>query len=116
MEDIYFRHIMERCFSSAIHLSGDDAKKNDGNEICDYYIRYGNNVILIEFKDVLLSAALKDQSDNDPIYKELDKKFYENQKKDPKAIQQLSNAASYLEDNNPEFDILPTENNIDVYR
>lgn len=115
MEDIYFRHIMERCFSSGIHLAGDVAKKNDGNEICDYYIRYENNVIIVEFKDVLLSATLKEQSDKEPLYKELDKKFYENQKKDPKGIQQLFNAASYLENNNPEFDTLPTSGVINVY-
>ncbi|WP_158861614.1 hypothetical protein [Lunatibacter salilacus] len=115
MEDIYFRLIMEKCFPNFIRKSGDDAKKNDGNEICDYYLRKGDNIILIEFKDILLSADLKEKSDKELLYSEFEKKFFENQKKDPKGIQQLYNAVKYIENNALFFDEITEEATLNIY-
>ncbi|QQS51132.1 MAG: hypothetical protein IPM71_16500 [Bacteroidota bacterium] len=115
MEDIYFRLIMEKCFPHYIRKSGDDAKKNDGNEICDYYLRNGNNIILIEFKDILLSADLKEKSDKELLYSEFEKKFFENQKKDPKGIQQLFNAVKYIESSTLSFDEIDEIGKLNIY-
>ncbi|HYV92755.1 MAG TPA: hypothetical protein VE978_13250 [Chitinophagales bacterium] len=115
MEDIYFRLIMERCFPHYIRKSGDEARKSDGNEICDYYLRKGNNIFLIEFKDILLNADLKEKSDKDLLYSEFEKKFFENQTKDPKGIQQLFNAAKYIENNSIPFDTLPATEKLNIY-
>lgn len=104
MEDIYFRLIMEKCFPHYIRRSGNDVKKHDGNELCDYYLRKGNEIILIEFKDILLNADLKEKSDKEALYSALDKKFFENQKNDPKGIKQLYNAIKYIEKNEIYFD------------
>jgi hypothetical protein len=115
MEDIYFRLIMGKCFPHYIRKSGDDAKKNDGNEICDYYLRKGDNIILIEFKDILLSSDLKEKSDKELLYSEFEKKFFENQKKDPKGIQQLFNAVKYIENNTLSFDEIAEEDKLNIY-
>lgn len=115
MEDIYFRLIMEKCFPNYIRKSGDEAKKINGNEICDYYLRKGNNIFLIEFKDILLSADLKEKADKDLLYSEFEKKFFENQKKDPKGIQQLFNAAKYIENNLLSFDKIIEDEKLNVY-
>lgn len=115
MEDIYFRLIMERCFPYYIRKSGEDAKKNDGNEICDYYLRKGNNIILIEFKDILLSADIKEKSDKELLYSEFEMKFFENQKKDPKGIQQLFNAVKYIENNKLYFDEINEDGKLNIY-
>lgn len=115
MEDIYFRHIMERCFPQYIRKAGDDAKKNDENKICDYYLRKGNNIVLIEFKDILLSSVLKEKPDKELLYSEFEKKFFENQKKDPKGIKQLFNAVKYIENNTLSFDVIDEENILNIY-
>jgi hypothetical protein len=104
MEDIYFRLIMEKCFPHLTKFSGDKAIKKDKNEISDYYLRENEKIALIEFKDVLLGADVKDNAGKEAVYSALDTKFYENQKKDPKGIRQLLNAIEYIEKNEIEFD------------
>ncbi|AZB25994.1 hypothetical protein EG339_16060 [Chryseobacterium bernardetii] len=115
MEDIYFRLIMEKCFPNYIRKSGNDAKKNDGNELCDFYLRKGNEIILIEFKDILLNGDLKEKSDKDALYSALDRKFFENQNNDPKGIKQLYNAIKYIEKNTVNFDYLFENGKPNIY-
>jgi len=97
MEDIYFRALMLRCFPAFKNLDGDQASKNNGEELCDHYARKVNKLLLIEFKDVLLNADIKENADIVAIYLELNKKFTANQSKSPKGITQLYNAVKYLE-------------------
>ncbi len=115
MEDIYFRLIMEKCFPHLIGFSGDKAIKKDKNEISDYYLRKNEKIALIEFKDVLLGADVKEKGEKDGLYSALDTKFYENQKKDPKGIRQLLNGIEYIENNQIEFDSLIHLEKIEIY-
>ncbi len=115
MEDIYFNLIMEKCFSHLVGFSGKKAVKKDRNEISDYYLRDNEKIALIEFKDVLLGADIKDNAGKDAVYSALDTKFYENQKKDPKGIKQLLNAIDYIEKNGLDFDKIEGINGIEIY-
>ena len=115
MEDIYFRKIMLRCFPKYITLDGDHATKDNGDELCDYYIRDDNKVLLIEFKDVLLNAEVKVGADQKKIYAELDKKFIRNQKNKPKGVTQLHNAIVYLENNDIRQDVLSDMETLEIY-
>jgi len=115
MEDIYLRSVMEDCFPNYKTLNGDQAKTISGGELCDYYIRKGNKIILIEFKDILLSAKIKEDSLEDGVYNELNIKFLKNQKNKAKGITQLFNAVEYLSSDEVSADKLDRRNGIEIY-
>ncbi|GAB2686632.1 hypothetical protein GCM10027037_05770 [Mucilaginibacter koreensis] len=115
MEDIYFRALMLRCFPTFKNLNGDEAVKIDGGELCDHYARKVNKVLLIEFKDVLLNADIKENADSAAIDLELNKKFMANQSNSPKGITQLYNAVKYLETTDVVNDSLDRTSKTDIY-
>lgn len=115
MEDIYLRSVMEDCFPKYKTLNGDQAKTLSGGELCDYYIRKGNKIILIEFKDILLSAKIKGDSQEEGVYKELNIKFLKNQSNSAKGITQLFNAVEYLAERDLSADKLDRQNGLELY-
>jgi hypothetical protein len=78
---------------------GKTVKNSKSEELCDIYIRQKNNIALIEFKDVLLSADVKNSADTQKVFNEFDKKFWENQAGKPKGVRQLLNAIVDIENN-----------------
>lgn len=115
MEDIYFRKLMNDCFSTHKILDGDQAATKTGGELCDFYVRSGNNILLIEFKDILLNANVKANADEQEVYKELNIKFNRNQSNSPKGIMQLFNAVSYLEKQDLKEDELDRSTPLNIY-
>jgi hypothetical protein len=115
MEDIYLRLIMGRCFPGYVNRDGDLAKTNDDKELCDYYSRDTHNLMLVEFKDVLLNADIKAGGDKEELDKELDIKFSANQSKSPKGITQLYNAVKYLDQRDITTDQLDRNSVTDIY-
>ena len=116
MEDIYFRLIMEKCFPYLIRFHGDEMVDKEGKELCDYYLRIDSKIILIEFKDILLSATVKDNAEKDSVYGAINTKLVENQKKNPKGVRQLVNAINKLEQEGLSFDDLSKLNDpLEVY-
>ena len=115
MEDIYLRGVMARCFPAFVNLNGDEARTDKGDELCDYYTRDGQNLLLVEFKDVLLNADIKAGAVKADIDKELDKKFSANQAGSPKGITQLFNAVKYLDQKDITEDALDRSTAIEVY-
>jgi len=110
MEDIYLRMVMDACFPDYLRVYGNEAVATNGDELCDVYLRDNNKICLIEFKDVLLNADIKNDTDQDKLFGELDKKFVKNQKGKPKGITQLINAIEEIENNSVPFDTdLPNE-------
>ena len=85
----------------------------------DYYIRYGNNILLFESKDVLVSASKK-MSYNYEVYdKEFENKFYyhidQNGKEVISAVVQLRNNIEKILKKEFSFDEKYDINNINIY-
>lgn len=103
-EKAYLPIVLKAAFPAATLFFGDDCINSGGEELCDAYIREGNKVCLIEFKDVLLNATVKNSADQETLYAELNKKFVANQQNSPKGITQLWNAVLDIETHGLSFD------------
>ncbi|MCB2411058.1 hypothetical protein [Hymenobacter lucidus] len=103
-EEIYLPLVLQAAFPTATKYFGAACVNSAGEELCDAYIREGNKVCLIEFKDVLLNASAKNNADQAALYAELDKKFVVNQQNSPKGITQLWNAILDVEARGLSFD------------
>lgn len=101
---IYFPTVMNICFPRYTKYFGDQCKNSKKEELCDGYIRNGNKLILIEFKDVLLNASIKNAADKVKLFKEFQTKFVENQKGSPKGMSQLKAAIADIDENSVSFD------------
>lgn len=109
-EDIYLKMTLESSFPDLVRYSGNQCLNSKNEELCDAYLREGNKVCLIEFKDVLLASNVKNSSSKEILFEELDKKFVSNQSNKPKGITQLANAIFDIEVNSLPFDdTLPAE-------
>lgn len=109
-DKIYFPEIIKNCFPDYTNYFGDDCKNSHKEELCDGYVRDGNKLILIEFKDVLLNAKIKNTADEVALFREFHTKFVENQTGSPKGIRQLQAAIKDIESNGVIFDTeLPNE-------
>nr|WP_197486564.1 hypothetical protein [Mucilaginibacter sp. L294] len=95
MEQRYLHEILNRCFPKAKKYSGKALIKKDKNELTDFVVTDGNKMLLIEFKDTILSAKSKNSGDKTVIADALDAKFLEDE--GPKGITQLKNAIKYLD-------------------
>jgi len=115
MEGSYLPQVIGRCFPDYSRYLGDECKNSKGEELCDVYIREGNKICLIEFKDILLNADAKNSGDKNILYAELDKKFLENQKKKPKGVTQLLNAVNDIEINGVLFDKDCPSSNLEIF-
>jgi hypothetical protein len=103
MEKIYLDFIMQNCFPTAERFNAIELLKKDKNPLTDFIVVKGNNVLLIEFKDTLLSSIAKNSGDQDKVFKALDIKFVNNEEGDPKGIYQLINAIRHLKQNPSDF-------------
>lgn len=114
-DKIYFPEIMSICFPHYLKYFGKTCKNSTDSELCDGYLRDGNNLILIEFKDVLLNGAIKNAVDEASLFKEFHIKFVENQKGKPKGIKQLKASIADISTNGVSFDQELTFNNLNIY-
>ena len=112
---IYFPTVMKTCFPSYTKFFGDDCKISKSEELCDGYIREGKKVILIEFKDVLLNAKIKNGTDEAALFSEFRLKFVENQKGSPKGMTQLKAAILKIEKDGVNFDTDLPEDDLVIY-
>lgn len=115
MEDIYLPEVMNTCFPTYIKYYGDGCQNSKGDQLCDAYLREGNKICLIEFKDVLLNSSVKNSADKEQLLNELDKKFVANQRKKPKGITQLLNAVQDINLNSVAFDTSVQHTNSEIY-
>lgn len=91
MERIVFKSLMDETFKMS--FKSYNAVNSHGEELCDYYLRNGNRVGIIEFKDVMIKDDVKKSKQKEQVFKELDIKFKKNQKGKQKGVSQLVNAA-----------------------
>lgn len=115
MEEIYLPKVISTCFPNYIKYYNEFAVNSSGEELCDAYLRKDNKICLIEFKDVLLNARIKNLQDKESLYDEFDKKFDKNQNGKPKGITQILNAIQDISDNNIIFETLPEFQEIEIY-
>lgn len=111
----YFHLLMERIFPGYLSFNGDKSTLLDGNELCDYYLRKGNTILLFECKDILIRHEIKTSGDVKNLFKELDKKLIENENGSPKGLKQLFNALVTLEKESIPFDPLEISQKYEVY-
>lgn len=114
-EGIYLPTVLDICFPHFIRFYGDACVNSKKEELCDAYLRESNKLCLIEFKDVLLNASVKNGADKERLFAELEKKFLANQSNKPKGITQLLNAIKDIEDNSVLFDSSIPKNDLEIY-
>lgn len=114
-EGIYLPTVLDTCFPHFTRMYGDGCANSKKEELCDAYLREGNNICLIEFKDVLLNASIKNSGNKEDLFAELEKKFFANQANKPKGVKQLLNAVKDIEDNSVVFDSSIPSANLEIY-
>lgn len=114
-EGIYLPTVLDTCFPHFIRFYGDACVNSKREELCDAYLREANKICLIEFKDVLLNASVKNGSDKEKLFAELEKKFLANQANKPKGITQLLNAIKDIDDNSISFDNSIPKTDLEIY-
>jgi hypothetical protein len=114
-ETIYLPLVLDTCFPHYVKYYGDNCVNSNKEELCDAYLREENKLCLIEFKDVLLNASIKNSADKEKLFAEFDKKFVANQTGKPKGITQLLNAIQDIDTNSISFDSSVTNKSIEIY-
>ena len=114
-EKIYLPFVINDGFPLATLFFGDDCRNSAGEELCDAYIRQGNKVCLIEFKDVMLNSTVKNSANKEALYTELSKKFVKNQNEDPKGLTQLWNAVTDIDNKGILFDSMVNMSTVEIY-
>lgn len=114
-EGMYLPTVLDTCFPHLIRFYGDACVNSKKEELCDAYMRETNKICLIEFKDVLLNASVKNGSDKEKLFAELEKKFLANQANKPKGITQLLNAIKDIDDNSVSFDSSIPKASLEIY-
>lgn len=114
-EGIYLPTVLDTCFPRYTRFYGDSCINSKKDELCDAYLREGNKIWLIEFKDVLLNASIKNSADKEKLFAELEKKFLANQTNKPKGVTQLLNAVEDIAHNSVSFDNSVPKANLEIY-
>lgn len=114
-EGIYLPTVLDTCLPHFIRFYGYDCINSKEEELCDAYLREANKICLIEFKDVLLNASVKNDSNKEKLFAELEKKFLVNQSNKPKGITQLLNAIKDIEDHSVSFDSTVPKTDLEIY-
>jgi len=114
-ENIYLQLVIDTCFPNYVRFYGDSCINSNKEELCDVYLRESNKICLIEFKDVLLSATIKNSADKEKLFAEFDKKFVANQTNKPKGITQLINAIRDIDANSVSFDSSVPKGELEIY-
>jgi hypothetical protein len=115
MENIYLKSTIDSCFPNTVRFYGDDCLNSNNEELCDVYLKENNKICLVEFKDVLLNASVKNSGDREKLFLEFDKKFVSNQSNKPKGLTQLINAIKDIELNGISFDDSFSKNELEIY-
>lgn len=106
---------LERVFKDRyIKYSGEQILQKGIDAEPDYYIRNGNKILLIESKDFLIKAEVKNSANYQLIEKEITKKLYKDGG-NKKAVLQLINNIHRLLNKELEFDTNYKEKNIRIY-
>lgn len=113
-ERVLLDDVMKKAFSLYDKLSN-DCKNSKKEELCDYYIRQGNKICIIELKDVMVNDEAKISKQIDEIFLALDLKLVKNQKGSPKGINQLSNAITDIDSHGISFDNIDDINDVNIY-
>lgn len=113
-ESTYLPMVLNTCFPHYIKFYADACINSNNEELCDAYLRDSNKVCLVEFKDVLLNASIKNSADKVKLFAEFDKKIVSNQTNKPKGITQLINAIKDIDSNSIAFDTI-YNNLIEIY-
>jgi hypothetical protein len=89
-----FYAIMNYTFENTKYsrLNGQELKLKLKSGEPDYYLRHDKNVVLIEYKDILINASVKHSYNFDTIKDEIFKKLISNQNSTDKGISQLVNS------------------------
>lgn len=89
-----FYRVMNYAFekSGYVRFSGEEIKEIIKNGEPDYYIRDKAKIYLFEFKNIFLSAEVKNSFDYEKIKSEIFKKLVVNQEDSPKGVTQLVNS------------------------
>jgi len=114
-ENIYLKLVIDTCFPHYVRFYGDTCINSNKEELCDVYLRESNKICLIEFKDVLLNATIKNSADKEKLFAEFDKKFVANQTNKPKGITQLINAIIDIDANSVCFDSSVPKSELEIY-
>jgi len=86
-EDIVFKGIIEKLFSSKNTIIHFDDENTDSTPDC--YIRNGKKIFLIEFKDYLFPGKIVESYSFEKIKEHIDSKFIKNEKGKNKGILQI---------------------------
>jgi|GEM_PF-2659389 len=106
-ENYLFYNVLEYCHSNQktfVKYNGEQLNEHLGYRGPDYYIRNKNQIILIEFKDILMSTKHKTSYNFDTIYDEIKNKLVQNLQGKAKGVGQLSNFINKFPVNGFEFD------------
>jgi hypothetical protein len=101
-----------------ISISGKEFTDRKIDGAPDYYIRKGKNILLIESKDFLIPARIKDSFDYDQLVSEFEKKLYfteVNGIKKPKAVLQLINNIKKILKNELQLDTAYKYREVTIY-
>lgn len=112
-EHIIFKGMMKRLFAKKDVIIHFDEDNVDGYPDC--YLRLGNKIFLIEFKDYLFPGKLVDTYSFDQIKAHIDEKFIKNQNGSKKGISQIIAQLQILATTKFEFDEFITQRPITVY-
>lgn len=92
---IFYTHAA-RCFRQDRHIVKVTGDQYNTLEYTDYYVREGKSIFLFEFKNVLISSAVKQSMNYKTIEQEIFKKLVRNEKGKPKGVTQLCNVIKNL--------------------
>ncbi|MBO7495432.1 MAG: hypothetical protein J6T98_02675 [Salinivirgaceae bacterium] len=114
IEETILPKVLTKCFPNYIKFYSSSCKDSNGGELCDVYIRENNKICIIECKDVILNADIKNSGDCRKLFEEFDKKFVKNEKGKQKGITQLFKAIKDINDKSVSFDTLDN-NDLEIY-
>lgn len=110
-ENFMLYRLIETCISNQkeyISFNGEELEILIGEKGPDYYIRRGNDLIIVEFKDVLMGAKPKTSYDFAAISKEIERKLVANEKGTAKGVGQLAKFIAKIPADGYEFDKVET--------
>jgi hypothetical protein len=102
VEALAFRTILRHLLQNEYCLLHFDDKGNDGYPDC--YIRRGNRIFLIEFKDYIFPGKTTEGYSFENIKAHIDTKFIESDRKSPKGITQVKQQIQKIANDGFDFD------------
>lgn len=115
IEGAYLQLRLNNCFPRHVKFHTNACINSKAEELCDFYLRLGNRICLIELKDILLSSRVKNKASKEELLGELKKKLVENEKGSPKGITQLTNAIKDITAYGVRFDKDLPDGGIEIY-